>query len=78
PAGAARDSALARFVAERPGGRARFAQRVDVGRDIARSAVVNLADPEGKTRIRMMVDSLGNPSLEFLDANGAVTSRLPR
>jgi hypothetical protein len=77
PAGAVRDTAMARWVADRPGGRARFAQRVYVGRDPARSAVINLADPEGKTRIRMMVDSSGTPSLEFLDANGVVTSRLP-
>ena len=39
--------------------------------------VVNLSDRDGKPRIRLMVDSLGTPSLEFLDATGRVTSRLP-
>jgi len=54
-----------------------MAQRVYVGRDAARSAVLNLADPLGRTRIRLRVDSLGTPSLEFLDEAGAVTARLP-
>ena len=54
-----------------------FAQRVYVGRDLTKAAVVNLSDRNGKTRIRMMVDSLGTPSLEFLDETGKVTSRLP-
>ena len=48
-----------------------------VGRDLTKAAVVNLSDRNGKTRIRMMVDSLGTPSLEFLDETGKVTSRLP-
>jgi hypothetical protein len=53
------------------------AQRVYVGRDVSKAALVNLSDRNGKTRLRLMVDSLGTPSLEFLDASGAVTSRLP-
>ena len=40
-------------------------------------AVVNLSDRNGKSRLRLMVDSLGTPSLEFLDETGKVTSRLP-
>ena len=36
-----------------------------------------LADPHGHPRIRMKVDSLGVPSLEFLDSAGTVTYRLP-
>jgi hypothetical protein len=54
-----------------------FAQRVYVGRDVARSALLNLADPMGRIRLRLKVDSLGTASLEFLDADGHVTSKLP-
>jgi hypothetical protein len=54
-----------------------YAPRVYVGRDVNRAAVIDLADPQGRSRIRMRVDSLGTPSLEFLDANGAVTARFP-
>ena len=76
PEGAARDSALQRWAAPR-NGVPLFAQRVYVGRDLRKAAVVNLSDPDGKPRLRLMVDSLGAPSLEFLDASGNVTSRLP-
>lgn len=54
-----------------------YAERVYVGRDRSKSAVVNLSDPQGRSRLRMVVDSLGNPSLEFLDEAGRVTARLP-
>ncbi|MBX6365418.1 MAG: hypothetical protein IRZ00_16230 [Gemmatimonadetes bacterium] len=54
-----------------------YAPRVYVGRDADRAAVVNLADPDGRPRIRLRVDSLGTPSIEFLDAAGKVTSRIP-
>jgi hypothetical protein len=53
------------------------ATRVYLGRDRSKSAVLNLSDPDGKPRLRLRVDSLGKASLEFLDANGAVTARLP-
>ena len=76
PAGAARDAALAKWAAPRDGV-PMVAQRVYVGRDVAKSAVINLSDRDGKPRIRLRVDSLGAPSLEFLDAAGNVTSRLP-
>ncbi|MGQ0764629.1 MAG: hypothetical protein ACT4OZ_03075 [Gemmatimonadota bacterium] len=74
---ATRNPAMRRWAEQRPGGRPLFAQRVYVGRDPARSAVVNLSDPEGRVRLRMVVDSSGTPSLEFLDAAGAVTRKLP-
>jgi hypothetical protein len=54
-----------------------YAQRVYVGRDGTKSSVVDLSDPSGRPRLRLRVDSLGQPSLEFLDAQGAVTMRLP-
>jgi hypothetical protein len=76
PAGAGRDSAIAKWAQPR-NGQPLFAQRLWVGRDRNKASVVNLNDPNGKPRIRLMVDSLGTPSLEFLDASGAVTARLP-
>ena len=54
-----------------------YASRVYLGRDRARSAVLNLSDPNGKPRLRLRVDSLGKASVEFLDENGNVTSRVP-
>jgi hypothetical protein len=76
--GAARTAALQQWAQQRPGGRPMVAQRVYVGRDPARSAVVNLSDPEGRIRLRLVVDSLGVPAMEFLDAQGKVVSRLPQ
>ena len=76
PEGPARTAALQKW-AEPRNGVPLFAQRVYVGRDASKAAIVNLSDRNGKTRIRLMVDSLGTPSLEFLDETGRVTSRLP-
>jgi hypothetical protein len=76
PAGPARDSAMVKWAAPR-NGVPLVAQRVYVGRDASKAALVNLSDRNGKPRLRLMVDSLGTPSLEFLDASGNVTSRLP-
>jgi hypothetical protein len=76
PDSAVRATALRALLAPRDG-EPLFAQRVYVGRDAARSAVVNLSDPAGRPRLRLRVDSLGVPSLEFLDDSGRVTSRLP-
>jgi hypothetical protein len=53
------------------------AQRVFLGRDQDKAALLTLSDPNGKPRIRIAVDSAGTPSLEFLDAAGVVTARLP-
>lgn len=76
PEGPARNAALEKWAAPR-NGVPLLAPRVYVGRDISKAALVNLSDRNGKPRIRLMVDSLGTPSLEFLDAAGTVTSRLP-
>ena len=76
PEGPARRAALQKW-AEPRNGVPLFAQRVYVGRDNNKAALVNLSDRNGKPRIRLMVDSLGTPSLEFLDETGRVTSRLP-
>jgi hypothetical protein len=72
----ARAAALGRLFAPRNGVPA-IARRVFLGRDPAKEALLSLSDRNGKTRIRLVVDSLGTPSLEFLDGTGAVTARLP-
>jgi len=53
------------------------ASRVFVGRGTAGEAVVSLADPNGKPRIVLSVNSDGLPSLKFLDEKGEVTFQLP-
>lgn len=75
PEGAARDDALRQW--QNPGGVPMFAPRVFMGRTVQRAAQIDLADPNGKTRLRLRVDSTGTASLEFLDADGKVTSRFP-
>ena len=76
PDSPARAAALRRF-AEPRNGVPLVAQRVYVGRDPSKAAVINLSDPNGRPRIRLRVDSSGTPSLEFLDAAGGVVRRLP-
>ena len=55
----------------------RFAERVYVGRDTTKRAVVNLSDKFGHPRLRLIVDSLGSPRIEFLDEKGQITHRIP-
>jgi hypothetical protein len=76
PEGPARTDALQKWAQPR-NGVPLAAPRVYVGRDASKAAVLNLSDRTGKPRLRLTVDSLGTPSLEFLDAAGNVTSRLP-
>jgi len=76
PAGPARDSALRVLMGPR-NGVPLMAQRVFLGRDPAKNAVVNLSDPQGKPRLRLVVDSTGRASVQFLDADGRVTYSLP-
>jgi len=73
---ATRAAALQRLLGPR-NGVPLVASRVYLGRGRDRSALLNLSDPNGRTRLRLRVDSLGNASLEFLDENGAITSHLP-
>jgi len=72
----ARTAALQRLFGPRDGAPL-AATRVYLGRDRSKSALLNLYDPNGKPRLRLKVDSLGLASLEFLDEQGAVTSRFP-
>lgn len=53
------------------------ASRLYVGKGGSKESLVRLNDPRGRARIRMMVDSAGAPSLEFLDSTGHVTYHLP-
>ena len=76
PDGPAKTAALERLMAPRDGVPL-YAQRVHVGRDPSKSAMLNLSDPQGRVRIRMAVDSLGRASLDFLDENGRVTNTFP-
>jgi hypothetical protein len=71
PAGPARDSALKSFAYNN--GHPIAARRVFAGRDPDRSAVVNLSDPQGRPRLRLVVDSSGSASIQFLDTEGHVT-----
>jgi len=51
--------------------------RAYIGKGTAQESIVMLADRPGHPRIELMVDSLGTPSLQFLDADGHVTQQLP-
>lgn len=42
-----------------------------------RNATLSLTGNDGRTRIRMTVDSTNTARLEFLDAQGNVVGRLP-
>jgi hypothetical protein len=68
-----RAKALAAIRAEAPPG----PRRVFVGKNTDRTALVSLADAEGRPRLTIAVDAAGNPRIEFLDEAGTVTARLP-
>ncbi len=52
------------------------AQRVFVGKTREKAAALTLADPQGRTRVVLLVDAQGVPKLEFLDEKGAVVQWL--
>ena len=52
-------------------------QRVFVGKTQDRAAVIRLCDPQRRVRLRLAVEATGEPTLEFLDADGRVVYRLP-
>jgi hypothetical protein len=72
---AARRAALAKWQAPR-NGVPFVAQRLFIGRTEDKSAIVNLRDPNGRPRLRLLVDSLGAPRIEFLNEDGRVTYTL--
>ncbi|MGH7560216.1 MAG: hypothetical protein ACRENB_04265 [Gemmatimonadales bacterium] len=73
---AARAAGLRAWQAPRRG-QPLFAPRIYIGRNDTRAAQITLHDPNGRARIRLAVDSLGAPSLEFMDSAGKVLTRLP-
>jgi hypothetical protein len=73
---AARNAALQKWAGPR-NGVPLSVQRMFIGRDPSKSAVLNLADPNGKPRLRLVVDSLGGARIEFLNEAGHITSTIP-
>lgn len=73
PEGPARDQALAAFEQELGPSPVRLV----AGRDVHESAIVTLADGDGRTRIRLQVTKAGEARLEFLDAAGGVVASYP-
>jgi len=76
PDGPAKTDGMKRFMEPRPG-EPIFAQRLYVGRDVSKNAVVNLSDKFGKVRMRLLVDSLGKSSIDFMDDSGRIVFALP-
>jgi hypothetical protein len=52
-------------------------RRVFLGKMPDRSASLVLTDADGKPRLTLTVDAAGNPRIEFLDADGKVTAKIP-
>ena len=73
---AARRAAQLRWETTPRNGVPLSAQRVFIGRDQSKAAIVNLRDRNGKPRLRMLVDSLGEARIEFLDESGKVLQTL--
>ena len=76
PDGPDKTAALRRLNAGTPDD-PRAAERVYLGRDTTKAAVITLSDKWGKPRLRLAVDSLGAARVDFLDAQGRVTYQLP-
>jgi hypothetical protein len=77
PDGPAKTAAMQSIRAPVRDGKVQLAQRLFIGRNRSKAALLEMADPMGRPRLRIMVDSLGAPALEFLDDSGKVTARLP-
>ena len=73
PEGPQRDAAIKAARAKAPAG----PRRLFVGKNTDKSATVSLADGQGKPRLVMRVNEDGAASIEFLDADGKVTQRVP-
>jgi hypothetical protein len=58
------------------GGMEWAAPRLYVGRGRNRASLVNLYDPNGRLKLRLQVDSLGEPAIEFLNDSGTVVRRI--
>ncbi len=69
---------LMKKIMEPKVGQKAFAQRVFVGKDESKTAMVMLSDRMGKPRLQLLVDSTGAAKLNFLDARGNITYSLPK
>jgi hypothetical protein len=67
-----RPAALAEFKRNYP-----LTHRVALGREDDGSVMLNLSDAHGRNRIALNVAADGSPSIELLDEDGKVLSRLP-
>lgn len=77
PDGPAKEALLKKLMEPKAGVKA-FAQRVFVGKDDKKTAMITLADRMGKARLQLLVDSTGTAKLNFLDAQGNITYSLPK
>lgn len=77
PEGKKRAEILNRLM-EPLSGKKAYAQRVFVGKNEEKTAMVTLADRTGKPRIQMQVDSNGRAKLNFLDEKGKIIYSLPK
>ncbi|KIC95471.1 hypothetical protein [Flavihumibacter solisilvae] len=77
PDGAEKEALLKNLMEPKAGVKA-VAQRVFVGKDDSKTAMVTLSDRMGKPRLQMLVDSNGTAKLNFLDEQGKVTYSLPK
>jgi|SRR5215510_824143 len=64
------------WLATRAKGVPLLAQRMFIGKDPAKNAILNLSDVKGRPRLRLVVDSLGAARIEFLSADGKVTNTI--
>lgn len=77
PDGPAKEALLKKLMEPKAGVKA-VAQRVFVGKDDSKTAMVTLADRMGKPRLQLLVDSTGKAKLNFLDEQGNITYSLPK
>jgi hypothetical protein len=77
PDGAAKEALLKKLMEPKAGEKA-FAQRVFVGKDDSKTAMVMLGDRMGRPRLQLLVDSMGAARLNFLDEKGNITYSLPK
>lgn len=77
PDGSVKEALLKKIMEPKPGMKA-VAQRVFVGKDDSKTAMVTLADRMGKPRLQLLVDSAGTAKLNFLDEKGNITYSLPK
>jgi hypothetical protein len=71
PAGAAKADSLRQWTASQDGV-AWGAHRLFLGRDQKKTAVLDLRDTHGRSRLRLSVDSIGGARIEFLNDSGRV------